>query len=63
MRVRTIRTHTHAGIQRHGSAGSVYEVDDAVGKNLIASGYVVDADAPVDEEPAKKPANGQKKAG
>lgn len=62
MRVRTIRTHTHAGILRDGSAGSVYEVDEVTGRNLIASGYVEDAEARI-EEPAPKPAKKKRKAG
>lgn len=62
MRVRTIRTHMHANILRDGSARPVYEVDDVIGRNLIAAGYVEDADEPAVEPPAA-PAKKKRKAG
>lgn len=47
MRVRTIRTHYNRygdSYAKDGSAGPVYEVPDEVAKNLIAAGYVENAD-------------------
>lgn len=70
VRVRTIRTHSNRygeSYQKLGSAGAVYTAPEEVARNLIAMGYVEDADQsavssppaelveePVAEQPKKR---------